>query len=148
MLTIARQRFLDYDAMVSFEQGDAMALPFDAHQFDGAVVSFGLRNVADIPQALSEMVRVIKPGGWVVNLDTCPTPTIPGLSWYFTHVMPRLGQLFSKDLTAYRYLSKSTRHFLTPAQLVTCFHQVGLQNIASKTMGLGMVSLQAGQKPQ
>ena len=145
MLEMARSRFEDYDNVL-FRQGDATQLPYAENAFDGVIVSFGLRNVVDIPRAISEMARVVKPGGWVVNLDTCPEPALPGYWFYFSCVMPVIGRILSMDPTAYRYLAESTRHFLTPAQLKTEFEKAGLVNVSSRTMMMGSVSLQAGRK--
>lgn len=148
MLTVAQQRFAAHPGNIAFQQADAMALPFADNTFDGAIVSFGLRNVAEIETALAEMVRVVKPGGRVVNLDTCPTPALPGFGFYFTHIMPRIGALISRDPTAYQYLSTSSKNFLSPDALARCFKSVGLQSVTSRTLGFGSVSLQVGVKSQ
>lgn len=146
MLSFAQQRY-QAQSQVSLTQGDALALPYEDHRFDGAIISFGLRNVTDIPKALAEMYRVIKPGGWMVNLDTAPKPLLPGMQFYFSKIVPLLGGLLAQDAQAYQYLSTSTRHFLTPQQLKLLFEQVGCVNVESQTLMLGSVSLQAGQKP-
>jgi demethylmenaquinone methyltransferase/2-methoxy-6-polyprenyl-1,4-benzoquinol methylase len=146
MLTVARNRFSPLP-QAEFVQGDALNLPFDDNRFDGAIVSFGLRNVVDIPRAVQEMARVVRPGGWVVNLDTCPKPKMPGYWFYFSQVMPRIGQLFSMDAQAYQYLSDSTKTFLSPDELKAVFEGAGLNPVISKTLMMGSVSLQAGQKP-
>jgi demethylmenaquinone methyltransferase/2-methoxy-6-polyprenyl-1,4-benzoquinol methylase len=145
MLACARQRYVD-QPNVTFTQGDALALPYADNTFDGAIISFGLRNVTDIPKALAEMHRVIKPGGWMVNLDTCPTPKLPGMNFYFSKIMPLIGGALAKDTQAYQYLSKSTQHFLTPQQLKQAFENTGCINVTSETLMLGSVSLQTGQK--
>lgn len=145
MLAFAHQRYAAQQNVTLIE-GDALALPFPEHYFDAAIISFGLRNVTDIPQALSEMHRVIKPGGWMVNLDTCPNPILPGMKFYFSKIMPIIGGALAKDAQAYRYLSESTRHFLTPPQLKLAFESTGCSKVISKTLMLGSVSLQAGRK--
>lgn len=145
MLAIARQRFQSA-INVTLTQGDALALPYPDHHFDGAIISFGLRNVTDIPRALAEMHRVIKPGGWMVNLDTSPTPKLPGMRWYFSRIMPLIGGAVARDVQAYQYLSASTQHFLTPTELKAAFEKAGCRNVSSQTLMLGAVSLQAGRK--
>ena len=145
MLAIARKRFGHY-ANVTLIRGDALALPYADNTFDGAMISFGLRNVADIPRALAEMHRVIKPGGRMVNLDTAPQPGISGIGWYFSLIVPMMGGFFSGDRKAYRYLSESTRCFLTPKELVSAFKATGCQQVQSQALMLGAVSLQAGRK--
>jgi demethylmenaquinone methyltransferase / 2-methoxy-6-polyprenyl-1,4-benzoquinol methylase len=144
MLAIAQQRFAT-TPNVQFVQGDAMALPFADASVDGAIVSFGLRNVANVAQVLAQMARVVKPGGWVVNLDTCPNPPLPGYQFYFNHVMPRLGRLLSNNPTAYGYLAKSTQGFYAPQQLGDLFRQAGLQAVKIQPLAFGAVSFQAGQ---
>lgn len=145
MLEVAHERFAS-QFQVRLTQGDALALPYPDDYFDGAIISFGLRNVVDIPKALSEMYRVIKPGGWMVNLDTSPTPQLPGMKFYFSQIMPKLGALLSQDQQAYRYLSASTNNFLTPTELKTLFESIGCHHVISETLMLGSVSFQAGQK--
>ena len=145
MLAVAQKRFAE--APVTLVRGDALALPFADNEFDGAIISFGLRNVSDIPKALSEMVRVVKPGGWVVNLDTNPKPALPGYWLYFSWIMPRIGQFISRDASAYEYLCQSTQRFLTPDELVTRFEALGLKQVSKNAQSLGAVAMQRGQKP-
>lgn len=144
MLAHARQRFQQPN--IRFTQGDALALPYPDQSFDGAIISFGLRNVTDIPQALAEMHRVLKPGALMVNLDTCPTPEWPILDLYVSQVIPRLGRLLAGDEAAYRYLSESTRHFLNPAELQLAFETAGCTAVESTTLMFGLASLQVGRK--
>lgn len=145
MLQVARQRFLDR-SNVTWVQGDALALPFDDNRFDGAIISFGLRNVASVPQALAEMVRVVKPGGWVVNLDTASDCKNPLFWWYFSTVMPLFGRLFARDQQAYQYLCHSTQTFETPRQVEQLMQECSLSSTKIVYLGFGSVSLQAGQK--
>lgn len=146
MLAVARER-MSHIPNLTFTQGDAMNLPYEANTFDGAVVAFGLRNVNDVPQTIAEMTRVVKPGGWIVNLDTCPNPKLPGYWFYFSTVMPLLGKLISKDPGAYSYLFQSTREFYSPQELRTMFKTAGLVEVNASTLSFGSVSIQAGQKP-
>ncbi len=145
MLIQARQRFQGF-SNIHFTQGDALSLPYPDHAFDGAIISFGLRNVTDIPRALAEMHRVLKPGSRMVNLDTCPTPEWPILNLYISQIIPRLGRLLAGDEAAYRYLSESTRHFLTPAELKIAFETAGCTEVESQMLILGLASLQVGRK--
>lgn len=151
MLNVARERFPENTSNnIHLQQGDALALPFEDNTFDGAMISFGLRNVTDIPGAIREMTRVVKPSGWVVNLDTCPQPKLPGYWLYFKHIMPRIGKLICQDKgaeSAYSYLSASTQNFLSPDELKTVFESAGLHPVSSQTLMFQSVSLQAGQKP-
>ena len=99
-------------------QGDALQLPFANQSFDGAIISFGLRNLADFGKGLSEMARVVKPGGKVVNLDLGrPSNWLfkPVYYFYFFHIVPTIGQLLQNDRTAYTYLPKSLDIYPQPA---------------------------------
>lgn len=147
MLSVARQRF-GQQRNVRFVQGDAMALPFEDQQFAAAVVAFGLRNVDDLGQTLAEMYRVVRPGGWVVSLDTNPEVRLPGFWWYFNQVMPRLGQWLGGDRAAYQYLTQSTQSFTTPAQLGQQFQQQGFTSVQVEPVGLGTAAIVAGQRPE
>jgi demethylmenaquinone methyltransferase/2-methoxy-6-polyprenyl-1,4-benzoquinol methylase len=147
MLSFARKRY-ENTPNVSLTQGDALNLPYLDNTFDGAIISFGLRNVTNIPLALQELHRVIKPGGWMVNLDTAPNPLLPGMRFYFARIMPVIGGALAKDPQAYQYLSSSTQHFLTPDELRAAFEEAGCLNVSSQTLMLGSVSLQAGQKAE
>ena len=148
MLAIAQNRFLEnaMHAPIQWTQGDALALPFENETFHGAVISFGLRNVANVQQALSEMARVVKPGGWVVNLDTASDCANPLFWLYFSKIMPLLGRFLARDEQAYGYLCQSTQQFETPITLISYFQNVGLCQNRLFRFGLGSVAMQVGQK--
>jgi demethylmenaquinone methyltransferase / 2-methoxy-6-polyprenyl-1,4-benzoquinol methylase len=146
MLGIARHRFAG-TSNLTFIQGDAMALPFDNAQFDGCMVAFGLRNVDNIVTTLSEMVRVTKPGGHVVSLDTSPKANLPGFQLYFSILMPLLAQLLGQERNAYQYLFQSTKQFLSPQALRTEFERAGLTRVLIKPVGFGSAAIICGQKP-
>ena len=115
MLKLARAR--GYPA--TFQQGDALALPFGAGRFDAVTVGFGLRNFSDIPKALSEMARVLKPGGRLIVLEaTRPgTPVKQALfKAYQWSVAPLVGW-FSGQPAAYRYLMRSMQAMPTEQEL-------------------------------
>lgn len=145
MLAVARERF-EGTPHAEFIQGDALKLDIPNNTMDGAMISFGLRNVVDIPGCIREMTRVVKPGGWVVNLDTCPDPKMPGYWFYFNNVMPLVGKALSLDPNAYKYLSESTQHFLSPTELEAVFQEAGLQTVQHKTHSFDSVAAVAGQK--
>ncbi len=145
MLDVAKERF-GSENNIHFKQGDALKLPYADNTFDGAIVAFGLRNVENISQAVSEMHRVVKPGGRVVNLDTCPEPKLPGFWLYFSIVMPIVGKLLSTDPVAYKYLFESTKAFVSPEEMADIFKSSGLKNVTNNTLAVGSVMLQSGQK--
>jgi demethylmenaquinone methyltransferase/2-methoxy-6-polyprenyl-1,4-benzoquinol methylase len=146
MLAVATQRWHN-QPHITFTQGDAMALPLADASVDAAVMSFGLRNVANTQTALAQLVRVVKPQGRIAILDTCPTPSLPGFKWYFSVVMPKLGQLLSGQGEAYAYLNQSTEAFLSPEQVAQQLAACGAQGVRATTLAFGAAMLVTGQRP-
>jgi demethylmenaquinone methyltransferase/2-methoxy-6-polyprenyl-1,4-benzoquinol methylase len=99
---------------IRFELADAMNLPFADHSFDVASIAYGIRNVSDPAKALSEMARVVRPGGCVLILetgDTRPSLTKQMFDLYFQKVVPRIGGWITGQRGAYEYLNRSSRGF-------------------------------------
>ena len=135
-------------AEVRFELGNAMSLPYDDSSFDAATVGFGARNFADLERGLSEMARVVKPGGRVVVLEIT-TPTRPPLSWFFElwfdRAVPALGGL-AGDSQAYSYLPSSVRRFPGPRELAETMARCRLERIRWLVTGGGIIALHSGVK--
>lgn len=130
-------------------QTDALALPYPADTFDAVVSGYLLRNVIDLPACLAEQVRVTRPGGMVVALDTTPPPRNvlrPLLLFYLRHVIPLLGRLVAGASDAYTYLPESTRSFKEPQELANLMTDVGLQYVRYKTFMFGTMAVHWGQK--
>ena len=153
MLPIARYKAnkRGLSPKIDWVLGDALNLPFPDDRFACITVGFGLRNFADKETALSEMLRVLKPGGRVVVLDIVPiqgkSPFHRLLRAYFRGVVPRLGMLVAGNKEAYTYLPESVDNHLTPRQLADLMGKVGLQHVRYETMGFGTVALHVGEKP-
>ena len=135
---------------VAFLVGDALALPFPDGAFACATAGFSLRNMPDLPRAISEMARVVRPGGRVATLEL--TPMAPGIKAglfrpYFHGVVPLIGQLVAGDRTAYTYLPQSVDYFLQADGLAGLFSQVGLENVGYRKLGFGTVAIHYGTKP-
>lgn len=133
----------------TFMVGDAHALPFPDGSFVCATAGFSLRNMAELGQALGEMVRVVRPGGRVSTLEL--TPMKPGkksslLRLYSLAVIPLLGQVIGRDRAAYTYLPQSVDHFLEADQLAAQFRELGLSDVSYLRMGFGAVTLHWGYK--
>jgi demethylmenaquinone methyltransferase/2-methoxy-6-polyprenyl-1,4-benzoquinol methylase len=130
-------------------QGDAQALPFPDNSFDGAIISFGLRNLTDLQRGLSEMARVVKPGGRVINLDVghprLPLFT-PAFKFYFGRIVPLIGAIIQKDKQAYTYLPESAKAFARPEELISMLAEAGLKEIQLAQLALGSVAMQVGTK--
>lgn len=145
MLAVAHRQ-LGNNPAITLVEGDAMALPFEDATMDGVIISFGLRNVMDPAACVAELVRVVRPGGWVVCLDSCSRPSLPGFWLYFEKIMPWFGALIARDKTAYQYLSMSTRAFAPPDALQQMFHQAGCRHVEVTKLFLGAAVLVAGQR--
>lgn len=123
---------------------DALALPFPGRRFDGCVVGFGIRNLADMDDGLREIARVLKPGGRLVILDfAIPTawPIRPLYLFYFRHVLPRVGRMVSKHTSAYSYLPASVAEFPTPEDLATRLSAAGFRRTAWRPLSFGIAAL-------
>jgi demethylmenaquinone methyltransferase / 2-methoxy-6-polyprenyl-1,4-benzoquinol methylase len=149
-----------------FEWGDALELPYQDGSFDAATVGFGARNFADLPRGLSEMTRVVRPGGRVVVLEIT-TPTQAPLSIFyqvwFDRIVPVLGRLAGSIVAAvsrfrsstsaptiadaYAYLPNSVKRFPGPAALAAEMEHAGLRDISYVLIAGGIVAIHAGTVP-
>jgi len=131
-------------------EGDAMKLPFEDNTFQCITIAFGLRNVPDKIKAISEMYRVLKPGGKVVCLELSK-PEMPVLrniyNLYFNFVLPVIGYLGTQDKAAYYYLRDSVNGFMTKPQLRYEFKNIGFENSGFKSLSCGVASIHYGIKP-
>jgi demethylmenaquinone methyltransferase/2-methoxy-6-polyprenyl-1,4-benzoquinol methylase len=131
---------------LTFEQGNALALPYDDDSFDAATVGFGARNFSDLAQGLAEMTRVVRPGGRVVILEIT-TPERPPLSWFFRlwfdRLVPLLGR-FAGDSDAYTYLPSSVRRFPNARGLAAAMTAVGLVRVRWLLTAGGIIAIHAG----
>ena len=139
----------DRAARMTFLAGDAERLPFEDAIFDGLTIGFGIRNVAELDVGLSEMVRVLKPGGRVAILEFSQphhflmrTPYL----FYFRNVLPNIGRLVSKDPSAYRYLYESVMRF--PEGDVFCdrMRGAGFVDVVRHPLTFGIATIYVGRK--
>lgn len=128
-------------------QGDALQLPFPDNSFDGAIVSFGLRNLTNYQGGIDEMARVVKPGGQVINLDL-GQPTMPVFTpfylFYFHNIVPIIGEIIQGDRAAYTYLPESRKNYPAPPRLTEIFTNAGLSDVRWIPLACGSVALHAG----
>ncbi|MBY0549231.1 MAG: bifunctional demethylmenaquinone methyltransferase/2-methoxy-6-polyprenyl-1,4-benzoquinol methylase UbiE [Candidatus Obscuribacterales bacterium] len=134
-------------APMNWIQGDALQLPFPDNSFDGAIVSFGLRNLTNYQSGIDEMARVVKPGGRVVNLDL-GQPTMPVFTpfylFYFHNIVPIIGEIIQGDRAAYTYLPESRKNYPAPPRLTEMFTNAGLSDVRWIPLACGSVALHAG----
>lgn len=150
MLDLAREKAADRDtATVRFEWANALELPYPDDVFDAATVGFGARNFGDLGQGISEMARVVKPGGKVVILEIT-TPVKPPLSTFygiwFDRIVPVLGK-FAGDDAAYDYLPASVKRFPGPEGLAAEMAAAGLEGIRWVLTAGGIIAIHVGAKP-
>lgn len=129
---------------------DGLRLPFGDNTFDSVTSGFLIRNVDDPLAAFQEQVRVVKPGGRVVCLDTSPPPET-GLGFLvrfqLNTVIPLLGKWIAGDSAAYRYLPESTKAFKSPEALTAVMNSAGLTSVAYRTFMLKTIVVLFGTKP-
>ncbi|NKB29350.1 MAG: bifunctional demethylmenaquinone methyltransferase/2-methoxy-6-polyprenyl-1,4-benzoquinol methylase UbiE [Rhodobacteraceae bacterium] len=129
--------------------GDAMALPFEDASFDRYTISFGIRNVTRIGDALAEAFRVLRPGGRLVVLEFSQLP-VPGLQKaydaYSYNVIPRMGQLVAGDRDSYQYLVESIRKFPDQEAFTAMIRDAGFDNVSYRNLSMGIAALHSGWK--
>ncbi len=126
---------------------DALALPFASGSMDGAIVAFGIRNVADLDAGLREVRRVLKSGARFVILEFS-TPPIglvrAGYHAYFHHVLPFIGRIVSGHRSAYTYLPMSVSHFPTEERLAEHLRSAGFAQVTWERLTLGVAAIHVG----
>ncbi len=128
---------------------DAMALPLDDHSVDGAIVAFGIRNVASLDACLVEVARVLRPGARFVILEfSRPSSRVvrAGYEVYFHHVLPAIGRLVSGHRTAYTYLPESVKHFPVGEALAQRMRSAGFGQVHWSPLTLGIAAIHVGEQ--
>ena len=130
--------------------GDSENMSFGDNTFDVAMVAFGVRNFGDPLKGLSEMQRVLRPGGLVVVLEFSRPVSFPMkqlYSFYFNNILPFFGKLFSKDKSAYRYLPASVMKFPDNEDFISLLREAGFTGPGQKRLSGGIASIYSGIKP-
>ncbi|MCB1637178.1 MAG: ubiquinone/menaquinone biosynthesis methyltransferase, partial [Xanthomonadales bacterium] len=126
---------------------NAEALPFPDHSFDLVTIAFGLRNVTDQLKALTEMCRVLRPGGraLVLEFSEVRQPVLkPIYDAYSFGVLPLLGKVVAKDEASYRYLAESIRKHPNQAKLAGLMSEAGLEKVGVRNLLGGIVAIHSG----
>lgn len=137
------------DGIISMVIGDSEDLPFDDNTFDAITVAFGVRNFENLEKGLAEILRVLKPNGIFVILETS-VPTNPvykfGYNIHCKYILPMVGKLFSKDRVAYRYLSESASVFPYGEALNNILRKIGFINVEDKPQTMGVATIYTASK--
>ncbi|MEM9717321.1 MAG: bifunctional demethylmenaquinone methyltransferase/2-methoxy-6-polyprenyl-1,4-benzoquinol methylase UbiE [Pseudomonadota bacterium] len=144
-----RAEATSYADRLSWVCGDAMALPFEDDTFDVYTISFGIRNVTRIQDALSEAFRVLKPGGRIVVLEfsQLPEPMLQQMyDLYSYNVIPTMGQIIANDRDSYQYLVESIRKFPDQDRFKSMIEEAGFENAKYRNLSMGIAALHSGWK--
>jgi len=145
MLAVGRKRHPE----IEFVFADATALPFADAEFDAVTISFGLRNVVDVPKALAEMYRVTKPGGRIVICEFSKVTSrwfAPFYNFYLNQVLPAFSRLGSKTPEAYSYLSESILAWPNQHELKLKIEKAGYTDVVFQNLTFGIVAVHSGFK--
>lgn len=148
MLARGRDRLIDSGHLMPVVQCNAEKLPFADRSFDRVTIAFGLRNVTDKAAALSEMHRVLRPGGQALVLEFSKVwgPLAPAYDWYSFRVIPTIGQWVAKDRESYQYLAESIRMHPGQEELKAMMEHAGLERVEWFNLTAGVVALHRGHR--
>jgi demethylmenaquinone methyltransferase/2-methoxy-6-polyprenyl-1,4-benzoquinol methylase len=141
MLKVGKERYGD---ALDWCTADALVLPFADESFDAVVSGFLLRNVVDLPQAIGEQYRVLKPGGRLVALDTTrPRRSMftPFIHFYMHTIIPFLGRIISRQVDAYRYLPETSEGFLASEELQGLISTAGFSQVGFTRLMFGTIAI-------
>lgn len=146
MLEVGKQKIAQRNLSNRIEMvlGDSEELPFEDNSFGAVTVAFGVRNFEDLEKGLSEIYRVLKKGGTFVVLETSvptKTPFKQGYKLYTKHVLPTIGKIFSKDQSAYGYLSESASVFPYGEAFTEILTQIGFEKATAHPQTLGVATI-------
>lgn len=142
-------KVLGLQDIISFAREDCLNLSYDDNTFDAVTAAFGIRNFASLDRGLSEMCRVMKPGGHlsIVELTTPVSFPMKQLFWLYSHtVLPLYGRLVSKDKSAYTYLTKTIEAFPQGERMMEILQQAGFSETAFLRLTFGICTLYTATK--
>ncbi len=146
MLRTGRDRLLDQGLLLPTLVCDAEQLPCKSESFDLVSVAFGLRNMTHKERALTEMCRVLRPGGrlLVLEFSQVAEPLRKPYDWYSLNVLPLMGRLVANDADSYRYLAESIRMHPPQAELKAMMQAAGFGHVDVHNLSAGVVALHVG----
>lgn len=137
------------DSKIEMILGDSENMPFADNTFDAITVAFGVRNFENLENGLKEILRVLKPGGTFVILETSiptKTPYKQGYNFYSKNILPLIGKTFSKDKSAYKYLSDSASQFPFGEVLNNILRSIGFINVKDLPQTFGVATIYKASK--
>ena len=151
MLKIGRQKIdkLGLNALITLQLGDSENIQYPDNSFDAVTVSFGVRNFEHLEVGLSEIYRVLRPGGTLVILEFSQPDTFPIkqlYNFYFHNVLPLIGRMVSKSSRAYTYLPESVTVFPYGKKFTGILDTVGFKDSTWKKLSLGIASIYTAKK--
>lgn len=151
MLEVGKQKVAQKNLSQKIEMvlGDSENIPYQDNSFDAVTVAFGIRNFENLEKGLSEILRVLKPNGIFVILETSVPKKFPfkqGYSLYTKNIMPLIGKLFSKDKSAYRYLADSASIFPYGEELNNILRKTGFINVKDMPQTFGVATIYSASK--
>ncbi len=151
MLEVGKKKVLEkhMEKTIEMIEGDSENLPFEDNTFDAVTVAFGVRNFETLEKGLFEIHRVLKPTGTFVVLETSvptKTPYKQGYHFYTKNILPRIGKLFSKDDSAYAYLSESASVFPHGENFNNILRKIGFIDVVNKPQTFGVASIYVATK--
>jgi len=151
MLEVGRKKVkeLQLEDCIQLYKGDSEQLAYEDASFDATTVAFGVRNFQQLEKGLSEILRVLKPGGKLMVLEFSK-PTAPIIkqfySLYMNFITPQLGGIFSKSKNAYQYLNDSVQQFPEGKNFISIMEKVGYRHTFYKRLSFGICTIYLGEK--
>ncbi len=151
MLEVGKEKVKNkgLDSKIEMVLGDSENMPFDDNTFDAITVSFGIRNFENLENGLKEILRVLKPSGTFVILETSvptKTPYKQGYKLYTKNILPLIGKVFSKDRSAYKYLSESASVFPHGEAMNNILRKIGFINVEDFPQTFGVATIYKSSK--
>lgn len=151
MLDVGRKKIAEknLDKRISMVLADSENLPFNDNYFDAITVAFGVRNFETLEKGLAEILRVLKPGGVFVILETSVPVKFPfkqGYKIYTKYMLPLIGRLFSKDRSAYTYLCESASVFPYGEALNNILRKIGFIEVKNMPQTFGVATIYTASK--
>jgi demethylmenaquinone methyltransferase/2-methoxy-6-polyprenyl-1,4-benzoquinol methylase len=151
MLAVGKQKISQrkLDNKIEMVLGDSEQIPYPNDSFDAITVAFGVRNFEDLDKGLAEILRVLKPQGIFVILETSVPEKFPykqGYKFYSNNILPLIGKAFSKDNAAYGYLSESAANFPYGEALNNILHKIGFIDVSAMPQTFGVATIYKASK--